>query len=929
MLPFPSHINVPPALQAALVTAWSNITKNPDLSPYLNTEFSHTLARILSSSPFVTAYLLKQPSWLPTALSSADLLMRYLPQEMSEHVRASLRDAVTVDAFMLRLRQVRQREMVRIAWRDIAGWASVDETLADLSALADACLQETTHFAHQRLVFELGEPLTKSGQPQTLVIIAMGKLGAYELNFSSDIDLIFAYPESGHETFFIRLARQVIKIIDTQTEAGFVFRVDVRLRPYGDSGPLLLSYAGMTHYYQGTAREWERYAMVKARVVVGDAAAHQHFAEMMQPFVYRRYIDYSAITSLRDMKAMITTEAQRKGIANSIKLGAGGIREVEFIGQVFQLIRGGREPTLQIKPILGVLQALQALHILSPTTVSDLTVAYHFLRRTENHLQMIADQQTHRLPDNDNDLWRLSLSMGFPQATDFLTALNAHRAIVTACFQDIFAGHQAPPQDAWYALWMGTEQQDTHDWGYFKLERLRPCLADFRATRAYRVMSKAGQAHLQTLIPRLLKALSSYPLAGQYLTRFLRFLETIAGRLSYLSLIAENKTVQAQLFELGIASHWIIDLLTRFPLLLDELLDQRRLYHPPDRAGLETEINILLSKIEADDLEQQMETIRQFVQANKLRIAAADVTDALPLMVVSDQLSLVAEVTLQAVTRLSWHSLAQNNPPPDAEFGIIAYGKLGGLELSYGSDLDIVFVYEGTENQAFYARLGQKIIHFLQTPLASGAAYEIDTRLRPHGESGLLVIPLDHYATYQHEEAWTWEHQALVRARMVVGGAAMVAKFETLRANIVSQQRQTHTLRTDVMNMREKMREQLGQKDPSQFQLKHDTGGIADIEFIVQYGVLCCAHEHPELLRYTDNIRLLAYLPKTGLLSKTQAERLAEAFRAYRSVVHLHALNHLPAQVDATTFAMLRVDVINIWQHLFQPGADAYQQPPE
>ncbi|MBT7444736.1 MAG: bifunctional [glutamate--ammonia ligase]-adenylyl-L-tyrosine phosphorylase/[glutamate--ammonia-ligase] adenylyltransferase [Methylococcales bacterium] len=934
-------------LAQAILATWQEVTEAVAVEPYLFPEVKVALAKVIVGSRYAAEYILKHPEWLRGNVESGDLFTVYQPLEMLSHVRAALIGSETDERLMVALRQVRHREMVRIIWRDMSGWASLEETLLDVSNLADACIAEASEFAYQDQVNRVGQPCSELGEKQPFVVIGMGKLGAFELNFSSDIDLIFAFPRVGETqaessvpnvTFFNKVGQQLIKLLDTTTEHGFVFRVDVRLRPFGDSGPLVMSFDALESYYQGTAREWERYAMVKARVIVGGEEASAEFSELLQPFVYRRYLDFNVLPALREMKGMITAEANRKGMSHSIKLGWGGIREVEFVGQVFQLIRGGREPSLQVRPIIEVLDALQVIGILQGETVIALKQGYAYLRRTENHIQMLSDQQTHLLP-NGSALERLAISMGCDNIADFEALLDGHRESVHQCFADVFAEEWRPDADIqWLQMWQGQALDLSLVWGYLDATDARRQLLLFRESRAYRVMSEVGRQKLDLLMPKFLSELSLEPPASESLPRFLTLFEAISGRVSYLSLLSDNASARQHFIRLASSSEWIMSLLTRFPLLMDELLDSRQLYHPPDRDGLVNEMAILLSRVDGGDLELQMEQVRLFVFANKLRIAAADVTDALPLMEVSDQLSLVAEVTLQAVVSLVRKTLSSRYGEPAVvvdgvekmvDFGVVAYGKLGGLELSYGSDLDVVFLYddlgcecfsngaERVSGQWFFVRMAQKIMHFLQTNMGSGIAYEIDVRLRPDGDSGVLVSKLSRYEAYQREEAWTWEHQALVRARMVVGGQALQGDFERVRKSILTQPRDHSLLCADVSKMRAKMQDELGDHRADWFHLKQDSGGVADIEFMVQYCVLRYAEFYHQLADSTDNIRTLARLAEIGILSLAASERLAEAYRTYRSVIHLHALSNQSVVIPATTFATLRVDVTKIWQQLF------------
>ncbi|MEO7557761.1 MAG: bifunctional [glutamate--ammonia ligase]-adenylyl-L-tyrosine phosphorylase/[glutamate--ammonia-ligase] adenylyltransferase, partial [Gammaproteobacteria bacterium] len=862
------------------------------------------------------------------------------------------------------LRQIRTREMLRIAWRDLAGWAGLDETLADLSALAAACIDSALDKLHTWQSQELGVPKSAAGIAQSLVVIGMGKLGARELNFSSDIDLIFAYPEDGetqgkkrrltNEEYFVRLAQRLGNALAAHTADGFVYRVDTRLRPFGDSGPLALSFAAMEEYYQNHGREWERYALIKARAVAGDIVQGGRLLNSLLPFVYRRYLDFGVFESLRGMKEMIVRETQRRGLRDNIKLGPGGIREIEFIGQLFQLIRGGRDAHLQEPGILRVLGYLGQAQHLAVHVAQELSDAYIFLRRAENRLQEFADEQTHALPADDLEQTRLALSMNYPDWDAFRHALEQHMECVHTHFEQIFAAPQLesqsnPRQSAGgdlTALWQGVMDEAQADKllvarGFDDAGEALRLLNQLRQGYHYRALSERGRRRMDSLMPLLLAEVSRAEQPAATLMRVVNLIETIAQRTAYLALLAENPLALAQLVKLCAASPWISALLTRHPLLLDELLDARSLYTPLDRAGLESELRQNLLRIPQDDLEQQMEALRHFKQVHVLRVAAADTAGVMPLMIVSDHLTALAELILQQVLSLAWRHLTArhgapgctiNGQPYRPGFAIVAYGKLGGIELGYGSDLDVVFLHDSTgerqrtagpksiDNAVFFARLGQRIIHILNAHTPAGVLYEIDMRLRPSGASGLLVSSLESFADYQQTQAWTWEHQAWVRARVVAeqGANSIAARFEQLRRTTLQRVRDEAALRAEVHDMRERMRAAKRTCKPGSFDLKQDPGGIVDIEFMVQYGALLWAHDQPALLTFTDNIRLLQGFAATGRMSVADVQLLSDAYRVYRAAAHRCALQDEPICAGEDEFRDYRDGVIRIWQDLLE-----------
>jgi len=912
------------------------------------------LLRVWEGSDFVARTCRQQLSLLPELLASGALDRPMASGELQDRLQTELAGAADESGLARALRIFRRRQMVRIVWRDLGGLAPLGETLEDLSALADACVETALERLHRLTASELGVPRGPTGAEQRMVVLGMGKLGARELNLSSDIDLIFAYSDDGwtdgprrltNEQFFIRLAQRLVQVLNAQTPEGLVFRVDARLRPFGEAGPLACSFAAMEDYYQSQAREWERYAMIKARVVAGDQVAGAQLMRMLHPFVYRRYLDFGAIESLRQMKRLISAELHRRGMNANIKLGPGGIREIEFIGQVFQLIRGGREPDLQVRPILEVLARLAAKGYLPTPGVEELTQAYRFLRLVENRLQAWQDRQTHLLPEEPEGRLRLARSMGFADWCAFAPVLEGHRHRVQTHFDSLFSAPQAGEEQggsSFADLWHGTLEGEgpaelLGEMGFAAPEDALARLRALRRSAAFRALGHRGSERMQQLMPLLLSAVAAAEHPDITLDRVLGLIEAIARRTAYIALLVESPVALAQLVRLASASSWVARLLTRHPLLLDELLDPRRLYAPLGREALAEELQGLLGRTDPDDLEQQMERLRQFAQSSMLRVAAADIGGVIPLMVVSDYLTWIAEVVAARVLEQAWRDLVARHGRPtrvlgrETGFAVIAYGKLGGIELGYGSDLDLVFLHGSRDPNAmtegpkplaidvFYARLGQRMIHIFTAHTPAGVLYEVDVRLRPNGNAGLLVSSLDAFAHYQAEKAWTWEHQALIRARAVAGGAEVVGRFGEIRRAVLCRERDPEVLRRDVREMRERMRAQLDKTRPGSFDLKQGTGGIADIEFMVQYAVLRWAHEYPDLTEWTDNIRLLDALMRHRVIERAAAGRLADAYRAFRAVYHRQTLQELPGLITDEELAEQRRWVRSAWSELMEP----------
>ncbi|MDV2080248.1 bifunctional [glutamate--ammonia ligase]-adenylyl-L-tyrosine phosphorylase/[glutamate--ammonia-ligase] adenylyltransferase [Marinobacter xestospongiae] len=923
------------------------------------------LARALASSQFLRQVLTRDSELLADALRSRPLT--------EPTTRASLearwRDCVTaVDsepALQGALRRFRKEMQFRIIWRDLLRWADLAETIAATSDLADIAIQGALDWLYADACEAFGtpygaDPVTGEETPQPMVVLGMGKLGGRELNVSSDIDLIFAFPSSGetrggrrtldNQQFFVRLGQRLIQALDQITADGFVHRVDMRLRPYGQSGALALSFAALESYYQDQGREWERYAMVKARVVAGDQRAGAVLMASLRPFVYRKYIDFSAFESLRNMKAMINREVRRKGLDNDIKLGSGGIREIEFVVQAFQLIRGGRDRELQQRELQAILTQLEALELLPSDVVAELRAAYVFLRNLEHALQGIADKQTQLLPDTGIDQARVALILGFDDWQACLDELNAHRERVARHFADIItldedAESTEALDEGWASLWLGElDEEAAAAWlsehGYEAPEASLNVLEELRQGRPTQTMQTQGRQRLNQFMPVLLEAVTQVDNPSETLARVMQLVEAVLRRTAYLVLLLENPGARWQLVKLCSESPWIARLLAETPLLLDELLNAESLYHPPAKSELQDDLRQQMLRIPYEDLEEQMESLRHFKKAHVLRVAASELRGTLPLMKVSDYLTWIAEVVLDHVVDVAFANLVSRHGYPqradgsacDTDFAVVGYGKLGGIELGYTSDLDLVFIHDADpqlatdgdraiDNAVFYTRLGQRIVHILSTQTPSGQLYEVDMRLRPSGNSGLLVSTLSAFDRYQHQDAWTWEHQALARARGVAGCPRTLAAFEALRHGILCQPRDRAQLRREVVDMREKMRTNLGTRavagaPPAVFHIKHDWGGIVDIEFLVQYLVLAYSADHPELTQWSDNIRQLEELGRAGVLPVADTERLREAFINLRSTIHRRALQNLNSQVDGDAFPSERRYIQTLWRRI-------------
>ncbi len=848
----------------------------------------------------------------------------------SEAEIAQWLDALPMDdeaALSSSLRRLRKQVLLKLLARDLGGLADLEEVMTAMTALAEISVRRAQSLLMRTLAEQFGTPIGESsGASQELLVLGMGKLGGGELNVSSDIDLIFVYPEDGetngarklsnHE-FFTRLGRRLITVINDHTADGYVFRVDMRLRPYGESGPLVMSFAALEEYLVAQGREWERYAWIKARVI--SPASHPasiQLEKLSQPFVFRKYLDFGAFDSMRKLHAQIRAEVARRDRYQNIKLGPGGIREIEFIAQVFQLIRGGRNTGLRIKPTRQVLRLLAKIGELDSTVATRLDESYVFLRNLEHRLQYLDDQQTQELPDSTASQGLIAEAMGYPEYAALLAALGPLRQFVTEQFDTVFGAKQHEESGNWWRENAAPDEVKAAlaALNYADAAATADRLLQFRDGSRYRQLPEASRLRMDNLIPRFTSLCAEAGNRDETLVRILALLEAIARRASYLAFLAEYPQALPRLVRLASASAWAGEYLTQHPILLDELLDAREIYSPPDWKALEHDLGTQLSECHGD-MERQMEVLRQFQHSQTFHLLAMDLQGLLPLEKLSDHLSDLADLILRHVLAICWNSLGYSETP---HFAIIAYGKLGGRELGYASDLDLIFLYDDEKPEAgvTYAKLAKRINAMLSSYTASGRLYEVDLRLRPNGESGLLVSSVAAFSEYQRQHAWTWEHQALTRARSCAGDAAIGKEFEAIREQVLRSSRDPGKLRQEIVEMRQKMRD--GHPNPSSlFDIKHDPGGMVDIEFIVQYLVLAHAHQHPGLTANSGNLALLKLAGELGLIEAALAEKACTAYRALRAAQHRMRLNNqaacrLPAgELDVSA-------VTTLWDRLFK-----------
>ncbi|HEX3948290.1 MAG TPA: bifunctional [glutamate--ammonia ligase]-adenylyl-L-tyrosine phosphorylase/[glutamate--ammonia-ligase] adenylyltransferase [Steroidobacteraceae bacterium] len=948
--------SVPQALRESVERWWERacaLDGFADRYQALSEDHRRQLPQVIAASEFASQVLLQDPP-------SLQWFVRFDASESSvaNGGYAPLAAAApSVEETQRILREWRRRAMLRIAWRDIAGSAAVAETLLALSDLADACIRAAASAAELHLQPIFGRPFSSNPSRESFVILGMGKLGGRELNFSSDIDLVFLFTEPGetsgprvldNEEYFNRLGREIIRLLDVRNADGFVFRVDMRLRPFGDSGPLVVSLASLEDYLQQHGRDWERYAWIKARAIVGAGSYASAYEEFVRPFVYRRYLDFGVFESLRGMKALIVREVARRDLDHHLKLGRGGIREIEFIVQSMQLVRGGSDRRLQKTALLEVLPLLTGSKLVSRDDVAELTEAYFLLRKAENALQMVRDQQTHTLPEDPADRARLALSMGFDDWDATSQAIESTFDAVAGQFDALLFGapqqrRNDDPGVAWLDAANTKIDEELANGGFpgGEIPAVAAALESYRQAASYRRLDEAGHRRLYVILARLLKSAAERASPAIVVQRVLRVLEAIGMRASYLALLKEQPAALDRLIDVCAVSGFLSAQIAAFPLLLDELIDAKAFAELPTRQGFTRELAARTERLSPEDPERQVEALRQFQKVAVFSVALADLTGRLPLMRVSDRLTDIAELIVQCCMDLAWQQMthAYGTPYCGEEAGslrpvavaVAGYGKLGGLELGYSSDLDLVFLHDSAgsiqltdgerplDNGIFFLRLGQRIVHLLTMHSAAGRLYEVDMRLRPNGKGGFLMTGIDAFERYQRSDAWTWEHQALLRARAVGGSAALCAAFEAVRLRVLSSAVRRERLRADVLEMRLRMRKELSRSEAGQFDIKQDEGGISDLEFLVQYWVLASAEEHPQLLTYSDNIRQLEGLAAAGVIDEAASQWLKQAYIGYRTVLH-----HLSLEGDgerivaAGPYRGIRDRLAEIWRATFE-----------
>ena len=847
------------------------------------------LARLALASDFAVDTLVLQPALISTLDQPACVPPPY--------------DPACASAWPGQLRRWRAAESTRLVWRDVHGIDSVDATLAGSSRIAEQALHAALQVAQMQVGERHGVLRDGAGKQQSLVVLGLGKLGGSELNFSSDIDLIYAFAEHGisdgarpldAENYFIRVGQRLAQMLGEVTADGFSHRVDLRLRPFGASGRLALSFAAMEQYYQREGRDWERYAWIKARAVAGDIEAGDRLQATLLPFVYRRYLDYTALDGLREMKAMIDADVQRREMADNLKLGPGGIREIEFLVQAMQLIRAGREPGLRERSLLPALAALGDAGHLPAGTVDALATAYRFLRRAENRVQMLADQQVHSLPDSALARERIACALDYPGYDSFQRDLDAHRALVSQAFAGLLQARRRRVELSeiaryWQGLPDAGDASALADAGFAEAEAHHARLRDFARSPAVRALSERARHRLDQVLPALIEACAQSGAPDAALPRGLALLQAVARRASYLALLDEQPAALARLVDVTARSSLLSERLAAHPLLLDELLDSRAAGSLPDEGSIGRQVQEQTAAWSQVDVESALAALNELKQSLSFRIALATLAQRQPALASARQLAALADGLLVALERLARRELESlHGHMPGIGFAVIAYGSVGGRELGFDSDLDLVFLHDAMAEQAsdgarpldvprYFARLAQKMVGLLDTVTPAGRLYEVDMRLRPDGAKGVLVSGMHSFSQYQQHRAWTWEAQALVRARAVAGDAGLCEQFETVRRHQLMRERDAAALKADVIAMRRRMRGELDRSEGARFDLKQGDGGLVDLEFLVQARVLALARMYPHLCEARDTPSLLKSLGAVGALVGSDATALLQA----------------------------------------------------
>lgn len=925
----------------AVAALWADLPESKALAnhPF----FKESAITVWAYSDYVANLSLQQPALLLSLFETGDIQKIPTLNDYRLAVEAIVAQKPDIDTLMVALRRLRQREMMRIVWQRVTALENPRQIARLISDFAEAILSGTVAYlseCHQALY---GVAMDKNNNPCVLYVLALGKLGGYDLNFSSDIDIIFTYFTPHHwqntrkewdpNQYFSKLVQTVVKVLSEVTAEGFVFRVDLRLRPFGQSGPVVMSYAAMEQYYQQHGREWERYALIKARFMNdGVAEEKEALASLLHRFSYRRYVDYSVIDALRELKSLIDKQVLESAAADDIKLGRGGLREIEFIVQTFQLLKGGKDQRLQTTNIYIALNFIGSEGWLEPRQAEQLRLDYDVLRTLEDSTQMIADRQTQSYPSDALDRARLAFVMGYDHWHDLLEALKPLRLRVSQRFDALFLARKQSQLEKWVNsddfsnLWnlQGYKGKDE----LLDLTAVVETITTFRNSHAFIHLSKEVHSRLDRLMPLVLTVVFAKFEPNVYLQRFLKVISAVLRRSTYLSLLIENSNALFHLIQCCGQSVWMSEQLAQYPILLDSLLDQRLSLLSLDKAGLENRLEQALLAIPENDTEAQLEILRQIKNEYTLQAAMAYLTAEANDEALALRLSLCAEALLNVVARLAWrwvsvkYALSDDDIPPSA---IIAYGTLGGKEMSFQSDLDLVFLYDnGAERGldalsqqrcAEYAyQWARRVTYSLELKIYNGHLYKVDTHLRPSGQAGLLVSDIAHFKTYQVEQAWLWEHQALLRARAVVGNLAMSAQFAAIRHKALARDRDAEMLRHEIVSMRQRVQRHSIAPPVGKFDVKQGVGGLMDVEFMIQFLSLESLAASDRLLSCSSHSQWLQWSANFGRISPEKVQQLLAIDRCYRHQLNQAALQNAPPWVEDALLRDERAMVQQLWQ---------------
>ncbi|MCY4044636.1 MAG: bifunctional [glutamate--ammonia ligase]-adenylyl-L-tyrosine phosphorylase/[glutamate--ammonia-ligase] adenylyltransferase [Cellvibrionales bacterium] len=948
---------LPAYAQEKLAPFWQAINESlgydasVELQQQLNPEWYSVLGRAIFFSQYLQKTFLANPRLL-FKLAELPPLDEPLPYKSFNALFDELTQWQDEQVFQQQLRQIRQLYQSRFIIQHYLSALPIQALMKELSDFAEAAIIATVNWHHRQLVARFGEPYDFNKQEkQSLIVLGMGKLGGGELNLSSDVDLVFLFDKAGetltspaveNQVFFSTLGQSVIKTLNHITEEGFVFRVDMRLRPFGQSGLLVSSNHAFSRYLQDQGRDWERYAYIKARVLGSDVVSSKVY-QLLNPFVYRRYTDFSVLDNLREMKQLINKEVNRQGKVQDVKLSAGGIREVEFIVQALQLVYGGRYLICQTQKLKEALDQLTRLGLVATDAATQLYSAYVFLRRVEHGLQAMRDEQTHQLPTDEIEQKCLALSLGFDDFAELEEVLGEYQASVRNQF-DHLLGEDAPrnPLEVVPFKLSKAKVSTLTEWmnqAHWE-EDAQNKVIQFLSAKKVQHLKSTEWVRLKRSLQLILPKFADKELRDTLLSPMIRLLGAVCQRSMYLVLLYENPQTIDRLFIVAKASPWVMNQFIQWPALLEELLAEHPFSLTSSKSAIADRLRQQSLRIPLDDLSEQMDLLRYFKMAHVIPIVLADVTGELIVFSVSQYLTDLAEVILEYILDLVWHQLTKKHGFPTADskplsnmpFAILAYGKVGGQELGYNSDLDLVFLYEAplmeqtdgaipVSNSVFFTRLAQRVIHVISTRTTMSLLYEVDVRLRPSGNKGLLVSSIEAFERYQTNEAWVWEQQAIVRARVIAGSPDIKVGFNRFRAQLLAQSRDKSIVAREVAAMREKMLESItpayAKKENSEiFDVKHSRWGIIDIEFLVQYAVLAFGHQFEALVRFTDNLRLLEVMADAGLITDEQRAQLVDAYRAYREWTHSRALKQEKNEIDTHQVDVYRSHVKAVWQQL-------------